>query len=169
MLPVLSSVHWSSQFSIQRRTPSTELFFSLPLPVICQKLFTQNRERLVHLLKGITVGTEKFQVTPISQVLLKTQAVPRAARYQMTLWPLASRTPAPLSVSLWLKFRHGRALCRKCWLYGETTTSCSRWRRRLRFRGTPHERFFTGTLCSMPKGGNGLWSKWFFTKCQGPK
>jgi hypothetical protein len=31
----------------------------------------QNREQLVHLLKGIAVETEKFQATPLSQVLLK--------------------------------------------------------------------------------------------------
>ena len=26
-------------------------------------------------------------------------------------------------------------VCKKCWLYGETTTSCSQWRRHLQFRG----------------------------------
>lgn len=36
----------------------------------CQKLFTDNREQLIHLLKGITVGTDKFQVTPLSQEVL---------------------------------------------------------------------------------------------------
>lgn len=65
----LSTLHWSSQFT------SSKVFLQvlnfLFLPIIYQKLFTENRERLVHLLKGITVGTEKFQVTPISQVLLK--------------------------------------------------------------------------------------------------
>lgn len=35
-----------------------------------QKLFTDNREQLIHLLKGITVGTDKFQVTPLSQEVL---------------------------------------------------------------------------------------------------
>jgi hypothetical protein len=44
---------------------STELH-EIILP--SQKLFTDNREKLVHLLKGITVGTDKFQVTPIPQV-----------------------------------------------------------------------------------------------------
>ncbi|GJN08900.1 hypothetical protein PR202_ga26860 [Eleusine coracana subsp. coracana] len=35
-----------------------------------QKLFTVNREKLIHLLKGITVGTDKFQVTPLAQEVL---------------------------------------------------------------------------------------------------
>ncbi|XP_062210080.1 uncharacterized protein LOC133911725 isoform X2 [Phragmites australis] len=35
-----------------------------------QKLFTANRERMIDLLKGITVGTDKFQVTPLSQEVL---------------------------------------------------------------------------------------------------
>ncbi|CAM0871572.1 unnamed protein product [Alopecurus aequalis] len=35
-----------------------------------QKLFTDNREQLIHLFKGITVGTDKFQVTPLSQEVL---------------------------------------------------------------------------------------------------
>ncbi|TVU48212.1 hypothetical protein EJB05_07841 [Eragrostis curvula] len=35
-----------------------------------QKLFTDNREKLIHLLKGITVGTDKFQVTPLAQEVL---------------------------------------------------------------------------------------------------
>ncbi|XP_062210079.1 uncharacterized protein LOC133911725 isoform X1 [Phragmites australis] len=38
--------------------------------IICQKLFTANRERMIDLLKGITVGTDKFQVTPLSQEVL---------------------------------------------------------------------------------------------------
>lgn len=35
-----------------------------------QKLFMDNREQLTHLFKGITVGTDKFQVTPLSQEVL---------------------------------------------------------------------------------------------------
>uniref|UniRef100_A0ACD5TUJ0 Uncharacterized protein n=1 Tax=Avena sativa TaxID=4498 RepID=A0ACD5TUJ0_AVESA len=35
-----------------------------------QKLFTDNREQLIHLFKGITVGTDRFQVTPLSQEVL---------------------------------------------------------------------------------------------------
>jgi hypothetical protein len=38
--------------------------------ISCQKLFTDNREQLIHLFKGITVGTDKFQVTPLSQVCI---------------------------------------------------------------------------------------------------
>jgi hypothetical protein len=37
--------------------------------VSCQKLYT-NREQLSHVYKGVTVGTDKFQVTPLSQVCI---------------------------------------------------------------------------------------------------
>jgi hypothetical protein len=63
---LMSRVHWSNQFSSSK----VLLVLNFFLHVICQKLFTENRERLVHILKGITVGTDKFQVTPISRVLL---------------------------------------------------------------------------------------------------
>ncbi|CAM0871573.1 unnamed protein product [Alopecurus aequalis] len=35
-----------------------------------QKLFTDNREQLIHVFKAITVSTDKFQVTPLSQEVL---------------------------------------------------------------------------------------------------
>jgi hypothetical protein len=46
------------------------LMNQLVFVVSCQKLFTDNREQLIHLFKGITVGTDKFQVTPLSQVCI---------------------------------------------------------------------------------------------------
>ncbi|CAN6290486.1 unnamed protein product [Urochloa humidicola] len=52
------------------RPPPRAMMPDFMLRDFIQKLFTDNRERLVHLLKGITVGTDKFQVTPISQDVL---------------------------------------------------------------------------------------------------
>ncbi|KAF8776272.1 hypothetical protein HU200_003678 [Digitaria exilis] len=43
------------------RPPPRPMMPDFMLRDFIQKLFTENRERLVHLLKGITVGTDKFQ------------------------------------------------------------------------------------------------------------
>ncbi|KAL6660024.1 hypothetical protein ACP70R_002146 [Stipagrostis hirtigluma subsp. patula] len=52
------------------RPPPAVMMPDFVLRDFIQKLFTENRERLIHLLKGITVGTDKFQVTPLPQEVL---------------------------------------------------------------------------------------------------
>ncbi|KAM0867302.1 hypothetical protein ACQ4PT_042066 [Festuca glaucescens] len=52
------------------RPPPALMMLDFVLRDFIQKLFTDNREQLIHVLKGITVGTDKFQVTPISQEVL---------------------------------------------------------------------------------------------------
>lgn len=52
------------------RPPPPVLMPDFILRDFIQKLFTENREQLIQLFKGITVGTDKFPVTPISQEVL---------------------------------------------------------------------------------------------------
>uniref|UniRef100_A0ACD5WT09 Uncharacterized protein n=1 Tax=Avena sativa TaxID=4498 RepID=A0ACD5WT09_AVESA len=52
------------------RPPPALMTSDFVLRHFIQKLFTDNREQLIHLLKGITVGTDMFQVTPLSQEVL---------------------------------------------------------------------------------------------------
>ncbi|KAM0884317.1 hypothetical protein ACQ4PT_031065 [Festuca glaucescens] len=52
------------------RPPPALMTLDFVLRDFIQKLFTDNREQLIHVLKGITIGTDKFQVTPISQEVL---------------------------------------------------------------------------------------------------
>lgn len=52
------------------RPPPAVMMPDFVLRDFIQKLFTDNREQLIQLFKGITVGTDKFPVTPISQEVL---------------------------------------------------------------------------------------------------
>uniref|UniRef100_A0A0E0GHM2 AB hydrolase-1 domain-containing protein n=1 Tax=Oryza nivara TaxID=4536 RepID=A0A0E0GHM2_ORYNI len=52
------------------RPPPPVLMPDFILRDFIQKLFTENREQLIQLFKGITVGTDKFPVTPMSQEVL---------------------------------------------------------------------------------------------------
>ncbi|CAM0871575.1 unnamed protein product [Alopecurus aequalis] len=52
------------------RPPPALMTTGFVLRHFIQKLFTDNREQLIHVLKGVTVGTDKFQVTPLSQEVL---------------------------------------------------------------------------------------------------
>uniref|UniRef100_A0A0D9VQ74 AB hydrolase-1 domain-containing protein n=1 Tax=Leersia perrieri TaxID=77586 RepID=A0A0D9VQ74_9ORYZ len=52
------------------RPPPAVLMPDFLLRDFIQKLFTENREQHIQLFKGITVGTDKFPVTPISQEVL---------------------------------------------------------------------------------------------------
>jgi hypothetical protein len=49
----------------------------MPVPssdlVDLQKLFTDKREEKIELMKAITVGTDKFQITPLEQVKIWTK------------------------------------------------------------------------------------------------
>uniref|UniRef100_A0ACD5WDF8 Uncharacterized protein n=1 Tax=Avena sativa TaxID=4498 RepID=A0ACD5WDF8_AVESA len=52
------------------RPPPALMTSDFVLRDFIQKLFTDNREQLIHVLKGVTVGTDKFQLTPLSQEVL---------------------------------------------------------------------------------------------------
>ncbi|KAG8097079.1 hypothetical protein GUJ93_ZPchr0013g37325 [Zizania palustris] len=52
------------------RPPPAVLMPDFLLRDFIQKLFTENREHLIQLFKGITVGTDKFPVNPIPQEVL---------------------------------------------------------------------------------------------------
>ncbi|XP_047083824.1 2-hydroxy-6-oxononadienedioate/2-hydroxy-6-oxononatrienedioate hydrolase-like [Lolium rigidum] len=54
---------------VAHRPPPAIMSLDFVLRDFIQKLYT-NREQLSHVYKGVTVGTDKFQVTPLSQEVL---------------------------------------------------------------------------------------------------